>query len=198
MVGQATAAYFAKVNDEGGINGRMVTVVNVDDGLAPTQDSGTGAQDDRTGLEAPALDQQCVGPGATRAGAGGPGEHGGLDDHPGVTDPSDTTWHNDADYKAWLAWMKKYQPKGNVENSANASVYVSSAAIPQLLKAAGDDVSREKILKQMTQLKNFAAPMLLPGIMMTMSADNYNIFHKIQIMRFDGKRWVAQGKPVGE
>lgn len=64
MVGQATAAYFAKVNDEGGINGRMVTVVNVDDGLAPTQDSGTGAQDDRTGLEAPALDQQCVGSGA--------------------------------------------------------------------------------------------------------------------------------------
>ena len=60
------------------------------------------------------------------------------------------------------------------------------------------EVSREKILKQMTQLKNFAAPMLLPGIMMTMSADNYNIFHKIQIMRFDGKRWVAQGKPVGE
>jgi len=33
---------------------------------------------------------------------------------------------------------------------------------------------------------------------MTMTADNYNLFRKIQLMRFDGKRWVPQGKPVGE
>ncbi len=115
-----------------------------------------------------------------------------------VKDPSDSTWHNDADYKTWLAWMKKYQPKGDVANSANASVYASSAAIAQVLKQAGDDLSRENILKQMTMLKDFAAPMLLPGITMTMSADNYNIFRKIQIMRFDGQRWVPQGKPTGE
>ncbi|MDO9285358.1 MAG: ABC transporter substrate-binding protein [Aquabacterium sp.] len=115
-----------------------------------------------------------------------------------VKDPSDPTWHNDADYKTWLAWMTKYQPKGDINNSANASVYATSAAIAQVLKAAGDDLSRENILKQMTQLKDYAAPMLLPGITMSMSTDNYNLFRKIQIMRFDGKRWVAQGKPVGE
>ena len=115
-----------------------------------------------------------------------------------VKDPSDPTWHNNADYKAWLAWMNKYQPKGDLANSAHASVYAYSAAMAQVLKAAGDDLSRENILKQMISLKEFAAPMLLPGITMSMSADNYNMFRKIQIMRFDGKRWVPQGKPVGE
>ena len=115
-----------------------------------------------------------------------------------VKDPSDPTWQNDADYKAWLVWMKKYQPKGDVENSANASVYATSAAIAHVLKLAGDDLSRENILKAALTLKDFAAPMLLPGITMTMSADNYNLFRKIQLMRFDGKRWVPQGKPVGE
>jgi len=115
-----------------------------------------------------------------------------------VKDPSDPTWQNDADYKAWLAWMKKYQPKGDVENSANASVYSTSAAIAHVLKLAGDDLSREGILKAALTLKDFAAPMLLPGITMTMAADNYNLFRKIQLMRFDGKRWVPQGKPVGE
>ena len=115
-----------------------------------------------------------------------------------IKDPSDPTWQNDADYKAWLAWMKKYQPKGDVENSANASVYATSAAIAHVLKLAGDDLSRENILKAALTLKDFAAPMLLPGITMTMSADNYNLFRKIQLMRFDGKRWVPQGKPVGE
>jgi branched-chain amino acid transport system substrate-binding protein len=115
-----------------------------------------------------------------------------------VKDPSDPTWHNDADYKAWLAWMQKYQPKGDINNSANASVYATSSAVAHVLRAAGDDLSRENILKQMTNLKDFAAPMLLPGITMTMSPDNYNLFRKIQLLRFDGKRWVPVGKPVGE
>jgi hypothetical protein len=75
---------------------------------------------------------------------------------------------------------------------------MTSAAIAQVLKLAGNDLSREGILKAALTLKDFAAPMLLPGITMTMSADNYNIFRKIQLMRFDGKRWVPQGKPVGE
>ena len=115
-----------------------------------------------------------------------------------VKDPSDPTWHNDADYKAWLAWMQKYYPKGDINNSSNASVYATSAAMAHVLRAAGDDLSRENILKQMTSLKEFAAPMLLPGITMTMSPDNYNLFRKIQLLRFDGKRWVPLGKPVGE
>jgi len=115
-----------------------------------------------------------------------------------VKDPTDPTWQNDADYKAYMAWMAKYQPKADAANSCNGSVYMTSAAIAQVLKLAGNDLSREGILKAALTLKDFAAPMLLPGITMTMSADNYNIFRKIQLMRFDGKRWVPQGKPVGE
>ncbi len=115
-----------------------------------------------------------------------------------IKDPSDPTWHNDADYKAWLAWMQKYYPKGDINNGSNASVYATCAAIAHVLKAAGEDLSRENILKQMTGLKEFPAPMLLPGITMSMSADNYNLFRKIQLQRFDGKRWVPLGKPVGE
>ena len=61
-----------------------------------------------------------------------------------------------------------------------------------------DDLSQENILKHLTRLRDFAAPMLLPGITMGMSADNYNLFRKVQVMRFDGKRWVPQGKPIGD
>ena len=115
-----------------------------------------------------------------------------------VKDPTDPTWHADADYKAWLAWMQKYYPKGDTNNASNAAVYATCAAITHVLKSAGDDLSRENILKQMTSLREFAAPMLLPGISMTVTPDNYNIFRKIQLLRFDGKRWVPLGKPIGE
>jgi branched-chain amino acid transport system substrate-binding protein len=83
--------------------------------------------------------------------------------------------------------MKEYQPKD-----------AASAAIAQALKLAGNNLSREGILKGALQLNDFAAPMLLPGNTMTMSADNYNLFRTIQLMRFDGTRRVPQGKPVGE
>ncbi len=128
----------------------------------------------------------------------------GLDNAVGVMtasvikDPSDSSWHNDPDYKVYLAWMQKYLPKADINNSSFASVYATCAAMTQVLKAAGEDLGRENILRQMTQLKDFSAPMLLPGVTMGMSADNYNLFRKIQILRFDGKRWVPQGKPVGE
>ncbi|GAA4402852.1 ABC transporter substrate-binding protein [Quisquiliibacterium transsilvanicum] len=115
-----------------------------------------------------------------------------------IKDPSDSRWHNDADYKEWLAWMKKYYPDGDINNSSNASVYASASALAHVLKAAGTDMSRENILKQMTSLKDFKAPMLLPGITMNMSKDNYNLFRKIQLMRFDGKSWALVGEPVGE
>jgi branched-chain amino acid transport system substrate-binding protein len=115
-----------------------------------------------------------------------------------IKDPSDSTWHNDPDYKEYVAWMKKYYPNGDINNSSNASVLASSTAIAHVLKVAGNDLSRENILKSMTTLKDFRAPMLLPGITMNMSPDNYNLFRKIQLMRFDGKRWVSVGQPVGE
>ncbi len=115
-----------------------------------------------------------------------------------IKDPSDSRWHNDPDYKEWLAWMKKYYPNGDVNNASNASVYASAAALTHVLKAAGTDMSRENILKNMSTLKDFRAPMLLPGITMNMSPDNYNLFRKIQMLRFDGKAWVPMGDPVGE
>jgi branched-chain amino acid transport system substrate-binding protein len=115
-----------------------------------------------------------------------------------VKDPTDPAWQNDADYKEYIAWMKKYYPNGDPNSSSNASVYASCSAIAHVLKLAGNDLSRENILKQMVTLKDFTPPMMLPGISMTMSPDNYNLFRRIQMMRFDGKRWVALGKPVGD
>ena len=68
----------------------------------------------------------------------------------------------------------------------------------RLVKSAGDDLSRANILKQMTGLREFAAPMLLPGISMTVTPGNCNSFGKIQWLRFDSKRRVPLGKPIGE
>ena len=35
MIGQTEAAYFRKVNDEGGVNGRKINFISLDDGYSP-------------------------------------------------------------------------------------------------------------------------------------------------------------------
>ena len=44
----------------------------------------------------------------------------------------------------------------------------------QVLKQCGDDLSRENIMKQAANLKDLELPMLLPGIKINTSPDNFS------------------------
>ena len=48
-IGKAIGAYFKKVNDEGGINGRKIKFITLRRRLQPAQDGGAGAQAGRAG-----------------------------------------------------------------------------------------------------------------------------------------------------
>ena len=65
-----------------------------------------------------------------------------------------------------------------------------------VLEQCKNDLSRTNIMAQAANLKSVPLSMLLPGITMSMAADNYNLFRKIQLMRFDGKRWAIFGEPI--
>ncbi len=61
------------------------------------------------------------------------------------------------------------------------------------LKAAGNDLSRENILRQATWIDGLELPVLLPGIKVTTSPDDDSSIREMQLMRFDGNRWVRFG-----
>ena len=65
--------------------------------------------------------------------------------------------------------------------------------IARVLKACGDELTRENILRQATSLKNVEAPMLLPGITYTNSPDDYLAYHALQLCQFDGEKLVPLG-----
>jgi branched-chain amino acid transport system substrate-binding protein len=65
--------------------------------------------------------------------------------------------------------------------------------ITRVLKACGDELTRENILKHATSLKNVAAPMLLPGITFSNSPDDYLAYHALQLCQFDGEKLVPLG-----
>ena len=68
----------------------------------------------------------------------------------------------------------------------------------QVLKQCGDDLSRENILRQATNLKDFELPMLIPGIKVNTSPDNYFPIRQLQLVRFNGGNWELFGEVMNE
>jgi branched-chain amino acid transport system substrate-binding protein len=111
-------------------------------------------------------------------------------------DPLDPAFENDPGMNDWRAWMSKYLPGEDVRRPSFAYGYNSAGALIQVLKQAGSDLSRENIMRQATNLRDFELPMLLPGIKVNTSPTDYWAVQQLQLMRFDGKRWVRFGDLV--
>ena len=113
-----------------------------------------------------------------------------------IKTPLDPEFENDPGMKDWRAWMGKYLPGEDVRRRAFAYGYNNAGALIQVLKQAGSDLSRENIMRQATNLRDPELPMLLPGIKVNTSPTDYWAVQQLQLIRFDGKRWVRFGDLV--
>jgi branched-chain amino acid transport system substrate-binding protein len=75
--------------------------------------------------------------------------------------------------------------------------YTQAQTLAQVLKQCGDDLTREKVMRQAASLKNLELPLLLPGITINTSPADYCPLKQMQMMRFDGTHWVAVGGILG-
>jgi hypothetical protein len=117
----------------------------------------------------------------------------GLLSYAYAKDPLDPAFEDDPAMKDWRAWMSKYLPGEDVRRPSFVNGYNSAATMVQVLKQAGDDLSRENIMRQATNLRDVELPMLLPGIKVNTSPTDYYPVQQLQLARFDGKRWCGSG-----
>lgn len=110
-----------------------------------------------------------------------------------IMDPTDPSWKETEDYKVWQSFMDEYYPSGDKNNIMTAYGYTAAQALVQVLRQCGDDLSRTNVMKQAANLRNYRPLMLLPGSEINTSSDNYSVVRKMQMMRFDGKRWQLFG-----
>jgi branched-chain amino acid transport system substrate-binding protein len=113
-----------------------------------------------------------------------------------VKDPTDPQFQNDADFKEWLVWMKKYFPEGSLEDPQNAVGYAQAQTMVQVLKQCGDDLTRENIMRQAANLRNFHPAMLIDGVNLDTSPTNYEPMRKLRMVRFDGERFTYFGEII--
>jgi len=110
-----------------------------------------------------------------------------------VEDPTDPTWKDDPGVQKWREFMDKWYPEGDKANANNAYAYVESQALVQVLKQCGDELTRDNVMKQAANLKDFQSDMLLPGIAVNTSPDDYFPIEQMQLMRFNGESWELFG-----
>jgi branched-chain amino acid transport system substrate-binding protein len=113
-----------------------------------------------------------------------------------LKDPTDPTWDNDAGKKEWLAFMDKYFPDGDKTSSFTVYGYTVAQTLAQVLKQAGDNLTRENVMKQAASLKDLAQPMLLPGITINTSAKDFYPIEQMQMQKFNGERWELFGPVI--
>ena len=93
----------------------------------------------------------------------------GLDKSVGILssnygkDPTDPQWDNDPGMLEWRAFMKKYYPDGSLTDSSNNYGYSVARTLVQVLKQCGDNLTRENVMRQAANLKNFDTGLGLPG-----------------------------------
>ena len=112
-------------------------------------------------------------------------------------DPSDPRWKDDPAVLEYLRFMKKYYPEGDPSDGMNVNGYSTAQTMVQVLKQCGDDLTRENVMRQAANLKNLQLPMLLPGIKLNTSPTDYFPVEQMQMMRFDGAKWVFFGEVIG-
>ena len=115
-----------------------------------------------------------------------------------LKDPTDPQWEQDAAMKMWREWMKKYFPDGNMVDILNVYGYAAAQTMVQVLKQCGHDVTRENVMRQAANLKNFEVGVLLPGIRINTSPSDFYPIEQVQLARFDGKTWVRFGELLGK
>lgn len=111
-------------------------------------------------------------------------------------DPTDPQFHEHEEYLAWRDFMNEWHSDGDQASSFPAYGYSAAHTLEQVLRQAGDDLSRENIMKEAANLKQFRAPMLLPGVTITTSPDDFFPVETMQLQKFEGETYALFGEPI--
>ncbi|MBB4369836.1 branched-chain amino acid transport system substrate-binding protein [Bradyrhizobium sp. cir1] len=113
-----------------------------------------------------------------------------------LKDPTDPQWKDDAAVKAWNGFLDKYYPEANRADFNVMYAYIASQGLVRVLKACGDDLTRQNVMKQAASLKDVEIIGLLPGVKVNTSPSDFAPISQLQLMRFKGESWERFGDVI--
>ena len=110
-----------------------------------------------------------------------------------LKDASDPQWKDDEGMKKFMAFADKYMPGSNISDANLVYGYAAAQTMVQVLKQAGDNLTRENVMKQAASLKDFAPDTLIPGVKINTSASDFAPIEQLKMMQFKNGQWVLFG-----
>ena len=101
----------------------------------------------------------------------------------------DPAWAEDPEVKAYVAFMKQWAPNDNPQDFIALSGYVNAGIIAHALQWCGDTLTRENLLNQATGFNKERVDMLLPGIELTNSKEDYAPYRSLRMAVFENRSW---------
>jgi ABC-type branched-subunit amino acid transport system substrate-binding protein len=105
---------------------------------------------------------------------------------PFVAEPKD-----DPAMAAYIAFMKKRLPNADINNVAGLYGYTVAEALVVVLKQCKDNLTRENIMAQASNLKNVPLSLLMPGITLNTTPQDFRPIKDGYMLEFDGNDWVV-------
>ena len=112
-------------------------------------------------------------------------------------DQNDPQWKDDPAMLEWRAFMGRYYREGDPKDASNVYGYLTAQVMVQILKQCGNDLTRENVMKQAANLKNFKLPLLLPGMAINTGPTNFFPIQQAQLSKFTGTQWQLFGEIIG-
>jgi branched-chain amino acid transport system substrate-binding protein len=111
-------------------------------------------------------------------------------------DATDPQWDDDPGMKEFRALMSEYLPGASLAESSTMVGYNTATSMAEVLRRCGDNLTRENVMKQASNLKNFEQGGLLPGITVSTTPTDFAPIKQLRLMRFEGNRWQLFGDVI--
>ena len=114
-----------------------------------------------------------------------------------MKDATDPRWKDDPGMKKFDEFLKTYMPEADRSDAYLMYGYNTAQTMAAVLKNAGDDLTRENILRQAANLKNVEVDGVPPGVKINTTPTNYAPVSQLQLMRIKGEQWELFGPVLG-
>jgi ABC-type branched-subunit amino acid transport system substrate-binding protein len=101
----------------------------------------------------------------------------------------DPAWAQDPEVVEYIAFLKKWAPNDSPNDFIALTGYITAQAIARGLERCGGKLTRENLLAQATSFNKERVGMLLPGIELTNSKENYAPYRSLRMAVFEGSSW---------
>jgi ABC-type branched-subunit amino acid transport system substrate-binding protein len=110
-----------------------------------------------------------------------------------LMDALDPQWKDDPGMKAFDEFLVRDFPGGDRADSLVMTGFNSAQTLVQVLKQCGDNLTRENVMQQAANLKDFRTTNLLPGITINTRPDDFAPIKQVQLRKFNGDKWELFG-----